>query len=276
MSNVLKSMSYITTNTDKRLIDYNELISNKLEIIRKSLESGSEDGFTPGLNAESVEVLLGEEEIAASAEEQANEILEMAKLQANKIVSMAQGDADLVLRRAADERMQIIQSAQKEGFDKGYQDGVQQCQIEYEAKLANLDKRKAELEAEMQQKKEELEPLLVDTILDIFQNITHLLMEDKRDLILEVVNSTFEDIDVSKNYLIRACHEDAVFLKENKDKIVCLSSESSVEIVEDPTMKKGQCLIDADFGIVDCSLDMQMEELIRDIKIISCMGRSTN
>lgn len=276
MSNVLKSMSYISTNTDKRLIDYNELISNKLETIRKSLENSSEDGFTPGLNAENVEVLLAEEEAAASAEGQATEILEMAKLQADKIVSMAQGDADLVLRRAADERMQIIQSAQKEGFDKGYQEAVQQCQIEYKAKQAELDKRKAELEEEMRQKKEELEPLLVDTILDIFQNITHLLMEDKRDLILEIVNSTFEDIDVSRNYLIRACHEDAVFLKENKDKIVCLSSESNVEIVEDPTMKKGQCLIDADFGIIDCGLDMQMEELIKDIKIISCMGRSTN
>ena len=67
MSNVFKSMSYVTDNTDKRVIDYNELISHKLEIIRQGLSSVSEDGFTPGLNAENVEVLLGEEEIAASA-----------------------------------------------------------------------------------------------------------------------------------------------------------------------------------------------------------------
>lgn len=273
MSNVLKSMSYVTTSTDKRVIDYNELISQKLEIIRQGLSVVSEDGFTPGLNAENVEVLLGEEEMAASVEEQANEMLEMAKLQADKILSMAKGDADHVLRKAADERMEMIKSAHQEGFDKGYQDALQQCQMEYEAKEAELEKRRAELEEDFCRQKDELEPRLVDTILDVFQNITHLLLEDKRDLILEVVNSTFEDIDVSRNYLVRVCHEDAVFLKENKDKIVCLSSDSNVEIVEDPTMKKGQCLIDADFGIVDCSLDMQMEELVKDIKIISCMGR---
>ena len=105
MSNVFKSMSYVTDNTDKRVIDYNELISHKLEIIRQGLSSVSEDGFTPGLNAENVEVLLGEEEIAASAEEQANEMIEMAKLQADKILSMAKGDADHILRKAADERI---------------------------------------------------------------------------------------------------------------------------------------------------------------------------
>lgn len=275
MSNVLKSMSYVTTSTDKRVIDYNELISHKLDVIRQGLEAAaSGDGFTLGLNAENVEVLLEEE--TASAEEQANEILEMARLQADKILSMAKGDADHVLRKAADERMEMIKSAHQEGFDKGYQDALMQCQAEYRVKEEELEKRKAALEAEYCREKEELEPQLVDTILDVFQNITHLLLEDKRDLILEVVNSTFEDIDVSRNYLIRACHEDAVFLKENKNRIVCLSSESSVEIVEDPTMKKGQCLIDTDFGIIDCSLDMQMEELIKDIKIISCMGRNAD
>ena len=118
MSNVFKSMSYVADNTDKRVIDYNELISHKLEIIRQGLSSVSEDGFTPGLNAENVEVLLGEEEIAASAEEQANEMIEMAKFQADKILSMAKGDADHILRKAADERMEIIKTAHQEGFNK--------------------------------------------------------------------------------------------------------------------------------------------------------------
>ncbi len=128
MSNVLKSINYVTTSTDKRVIDYNELISHKLEMIRQGLSS--EDGFTPGLNAENVEVLLGEEEMAASAEEQANEMLEMARLQADKILSMAKGDADHVLRKAADERMEIIKTAHQEGFDKGYQDALQHGQME--------------------------------------------------------------------------------------------------------------------------------------------------
>lgn len=276
-------MNYVSIDMDKRIIDCNELISRKLEKIRDELERKaqdfSEDGFTLGLNAENVEELLSEEketrESTAAAEEMAREIIENAKSEAERIVGMAENDADSILRKASEKRMGIIQSASREGFEKGYQEAEEQCRKEYEAKQAELESRKAELEEELKQQKEELEPVLVDTILDVFQNITHLLLEDKKDLILEVVNSALEDIDVSKTYLIKACHEDAVFLKENKDRILSASGDADIEIVEDQTMKKGQCMIDTDFGIVDCSLDVQMEELIKDIKIISCMGKST-
>ena len=118
-----------------------------------------------------------------------------------------------------------------------------------------------------------MEPVLVETILDVFSHMTHLLMEDKKDLILAVVNSAFEDIDISKNYLIRVCHDDAVFLKENKDKIVTAVSDVNIEIVEDSLMTKGQCMIDTDMGVFDCSLDGQIDKLMEDIKILSCSGK---
>lgn len=278
MSNVLKSMNYVSTNTDKRVIDYNELISRKLQKIQEELKDKShnlqEEAFTPGLSAERAEELLGEEkESAAAAEELANDLIANAKSEAERIVSIAESDAESILKKAAEEKMQIMQSAYKDGFEKGHREAADQCRREYEEKQAELDKRRTELEEEVRQQKQEMEPVLVDTILEVFENVTHLLLEDKKDLILEVVNSAFEDIDVSRNYLIKACHEDAVFLKENKDKIIAASGDSSIEIVEDQTMKKGQCIIDTDFGIVDCSLDMQIQELVKDIKILSCMGR---
>ena len=37
-------------------------------------------------------------------------------------------------------------------------------------------------------------------------------------------------------------------------------------------MKRSQCLIDTDMGIFDCSLDIQLENLIDDIKILACQG----
>ena len=115
----------------------------------------------------------------------------------------------------------------------------------------------------------------LNDILDVFSDMTHLLALDKKDLILTIVNSVFEGIDVSKNYIIRACHEEAAFLKENRKKIVSGVSDVSIEIVEDLSMKRGQCIIDTDVGVFDCSLDIQMEELMADIKMISCAGKRT-
>ena len=45
----------------------------------------------------------------------------------------------------------------------------------------------------------------------------------------------------------------------------------SLEIVKDATLERNQCLIETDGGIFDCSLDVQLENLIMDVKALSCM-----
>ena len=283
MSNVYKSINHGKINEDDvRVIDYNDLISQKIEKIKKELEKNSEqyteDGFTLGLNPENVEELLNEqEEIAASADSQAaaEEIIRNAKEEAEKILRIAESDAASIVKHAEEQKNEIISQASREGFEQGYQEGKAKAQGELEIKEKELKQRRTEMERELQRQKEELEPVLVDTILDVFSDMTHLLALDKKDLILTIVNSVFEGIDVSKNYIIRACHEEAAFLKENRKKIVSGVSDVSIEIVEDLSMKRGQCIIDTDVGVFDCSLDIQMEELMADIKMISCAGKRT-
>ncbi len=48
--------------------------------------------------------------------------------------------------------------------------------------------------------------------------------------------------------------------------------EGSIEIVEDVTMKKNQCIIETGSGMYDCSLDVQLENLIEEIKMLSCIN----
>ena len=43
-----------------------------------------------------------------------------------------------------------------------------------------------------------------------------------------------------------------------------------MDIVEDAAMKKNQCIIESDTGVYDCSLDIELNNLIRDIKLLSC------
>lgn len=280
MSNVYRFVNFNDSGEEKRIIDNNDIIFQKIEKIKEELENhgrgSDEDGFTLGLNAENVENLLADEqrEESAAAEETASEIIESARQEAERIISVAEDNAKALKANADKERMWIIQSSSREGFDKGYEEGRQQCQREYEEKEEQLRIRQAQMEQELQTQKEAMEPVLVDTILNVFSHMTHLLAEDKRDLILAIVNSAFEEIDVSKNYLIKVCHEDAVFLKENRHRIISAVSDAEVEIVEDPLMKKGQCVIDTDIGVFDCSLDLQMEKLMEDIKMLSCAGKN--
>jgi flagellar assembly protein FliH len=274
---------YPANGEEVRVIDYNELISEKLEKIRIELEKNSEefneDGFTVGLSAVNVSELLKEHPEEAVTEENVEEkktnILQDAHEEAEKLVQKAENDAAAILNKAEQERLEILQSSSKEGFDKGYQEGLEKCQSEFEEKKAAFEVEMQQQKQELKKQKEEMEPQLVDTILDVFSNMTHLLAKDKRDLILTIVNSALEDMDVGKNYIIHACHEDAVFLKENREKIAGEATDADIDIIEDVSMKRGQCIIDTDVGVIDCSLDIQLEELMEDIRLLSCVGRSS-
>lgn len=275
MSSIFKQFIYQTEPGEKvKVIDSNAAIAKKIEEIRKNRKK---DEFVPGLHAEALEEIQGEEneETATSMEElseKKEQILEEARSEAENILNKAENDAVAIAREAEDERIRVMREASEEGYKSGYEEGVRKSQEELETQMKNLQKEKEELEKEMEEKRKNMEPQLVDTILEVFSHVTHVLTEDKKDLILAVVNSALEEIEINKNFIIRVCPEDAVFLRENREKIAVSSEEIEVEITEDATMKKGQCMIDTELGVFDCSLDIQLSELIKDIKILACAG----
>ena len=128
------------------------------------------------------------------------------------------------------------------------------------------------MEIEYNQRLNEMEPMLVETILTVFEKVTHVLAEDKKDLVLQLVNDVLSKTEISKEFLIRVSSSDYKFMLDNRERINgVVSKQVQIEIVEDPTFKKGQCMIESDSGIYDCSLDIQLENLISAIKTMACL-----
>ena len=50
-----------------------------------------------------------------------------------------------------------------------------------------------------------------------------------------------------------------------------VGEDVQIEIVMDPTLTESQCIIDADSGVYDCSLDVELDNLTRDLRSI-CAG----
>ena len=128
------------------------------------------------------------------------------------------------------------------------------------------------MEIEYNQRMDEMEPVLVETILQVFEKVTHVLSVDKKDLVLQLVNDVLSKTEISKEFLIRVASVDYKFMLDNRERINgVVSKKVQIEIVEDPTFKRGQCMIESDSGIYDCSLDIQLENLIETIKLMSSM-----
>ena len=288
LSNLLKGFYVAVNNSDARVIDSNELISEKLVHIRNTVnvEGFSGDGFSAGLNPLNVSQVLDDsskilgdepepidEQAILEAESKREDILNEAKMEADAIVGRANEDALSIIENAKMEAEQILLAAR----ENGYADGMQKANIEADALkqqvVSEYEEEKKRLVAEYRRKTEQIEPELVDVILKIFADITKTVSSDKKDMILTLVNNVMSGGEPSRSFIIRAAVEDAIFLRENKDKIIgATRNDIQIEIVSDPSMKRNECLIDTDTGVYDCSLDIQLENLINDIRILSATG----
>lgn len=276
MSNLLKRGT--TTISEERIIDYNELIKLKLKNIANDRENHGNvdaDGFVNGLKADVVEQLLtgsDEDGEAAQSQEDVNNQIAAALEEANEQAQTIRDEANEVLAQAHMEARKIIEDAKR----IGYEQGAQNAREEYNAKADELardyEAKKAQLEKEYNDMKASMEPELVETITEVFKKITYTVAEDNKDIIIGLINGVMKNTDISNEFIIKVSPEDYKFLVNNQGKIYCsVSKEVTMDIVEDATMKKNQCIIESDTGVYDCSLDIELNNLIEDIKLLSCL-----
>lgn len=273
MSNLLKYNHVVVKNEDKHVIDSNELLKNILSA-KKNTTSGNTfaeksipdpDGFVCGIDAARVEKLISDEE--EQQDDNNAGILEDARKQAEDILEDAKKQAEDILKDARE-------NGYKEGYEKGSIESKQKSD-DLQAKLeADYKSMSEKLQNEYDEKYQVMESELVDTLMEVFSKVTLTIAEDKKDLVLLLIQRTLKDADANKDFLIRVSDVDYGFVMNSIDKLYdCVSLDSKIEVVRDNTLKKNQCIIETDAGAFDCSLDIQLEGLISEIKLLSCLNK---
>ena len=279
MSNLLKR-GYISCNEEeKRIIDSNELVAERIEQLSEELRSEDSrntfapDGFAEGLDAEQVNALLGgdgegddgkviksvDRISADEANEKADEIINEANEQASEIIQNARNQAEA-------EKAAIYDEARKAGHDDGYRDGM----AEVNSMKEELDRKSDAVDAEYYKKCDELEPMFIDTLTDIYEHIFHVRLSDNKEIIFYLIQDAVRKVDNNTNFIIHVSKEDYGFVSMQKKELLAgLSNADSEDIVEDMTLGANECFIETGSGIFDCSLETQLEGLKRELKLLS-------
>lgn len=270
LSNLLKVGT--TISKSERIINYNDVIRDRVEAMRHAaLHKMDSDGFISGLAADVVEELenTGGEESAASAEAELNS--EHIEEQAQMILAQANEEAEAVISQAEAQAGQIREKAKEDGYNTG--------RIEMEKELTERKQQLEQQYAQMQQQLEDeyremrnrMEPELVETLLEVFAKVTHTISEDNKDIVLHLINGVMKNAENCHEYIIKVSPEDYNFVLNNQGKIYCaMSSEVQIDIVRDSTLKHNECVIETDTGVFNCSLDVELNNLIKDIRLLSC------
>lgn len=268
MSNLYKQRFVVADSEHTRIINSNALVEQKLEQLTKQQNAKKqemdEDGFVSGLNIEAVEVVPKEESISIE------EILEQKKTEAEEILNQAKAEAEALIEKAKSQADSVRKQAQDEGYDKGLQEGKEQAQQELNQLRKQLEEEQKQLQEAYQKQLQELEPRLVDVIADVFEKVFHVQFDDKKEILLYLIQNTILDVEGAKEFLVKVSTEDFAFLESHLDEIAQRAGKSvTVEIAADTAMQKGQCVIETDSGVFDCGIDIQLENLIKALRSLS-------
>ena len=127
------------------------------------------------------------------------------------------------------------------------------------------------MEQEYQKKMQELEPAFVEKLTDIYEHIFNVDLRKYENLVYNLLMDAMQKIDGAKNIMVHVSKEDYAYVQEHKEILLEETGMmgNSVEVVSDATMTKAQCMVETENGIYDCSLDTELEELKRRLRLLS-------
>lgn len=207
------------------------------------------------------------------AQQMIDEMLRSAREEAEEIVEQAHNEAEQLRATAFDEGEIIKTRAREEGYQIGYNTAMESVTQEYAKKQAELEQKLFECDEQLRDKEvqlvEEIEHRMVDLLCQLIPSITGVVIEGQRDVLLYMINTAMHDLDNSKHFVIKVSGGDYEELVERKDEIYgALNLAIEMEIFEDAKLTSMQCVIETDNGLVDISLDVQLDNLIKALKLM--------
>lgn len=263
-SNLYKHRNIVSNADNKRVINSNSMVAERLERLAQSVNKPPKEeaeGFQEGLSLYAQE-LSNPEELKLK--------IEKINIEAEQILLEARQQAEQIQKEALQQAEYQKQQAKEAGYEDGFRQGSERAAGELLQQEELLKERGQKQKEEYQRQLEELEPKLLEVILKVFEKVFHVQFDDKRDILLYLIQNAILNIEGSKEFQIRVCEENYLFLDSHKQEILERVGQSiTIDVISDSLMKENQCTIETDSGVFECGLGVQLENLIKALRSLS-------
>lgn len=197
--------------------------------------------------------------IKTDAENEAASIIQKAKDEAAQIIADARGEQD-----------KLKNDAQKEGFDKGHEEGYQNGVDEVNRLIERMHKI---LESVMQRRDEilqETESQIVELVILMARKVIKILSENQKNVIMANTLAALKKVRTRGAVTLRVNLEDVKLSTAHvKEFIQHVENVQGITVLEDSLVEKGGCIVETDFGSIDARISSQLTELENKILEIS-------
>ena len=215
-----------------------------------------------------VDTIAQKEEPDMSA--QTEEILEQARMEAEQIITDANSQAQEILSAAQLNADAMKNLARQDGEKEGYNEGTQRAAVELQNSQAQMQAEIDRIQNEFMERQLQMEREIVEMCLPVFEHVFSAELSGRKEVIYHLLDHCIMKIERTGQMQIKVSDSNAEFIKSKKDEIQGkVGAEVGLDIIADPLLNDSQCIIETDGGIFDCSIDTELDNLIREIKALS-------
>lgn len=272
---------------DQLVIDSNELakqliLKQEREYKAKLLEEERErrlaamreagEEIPDGMDADEflglADTIMQKEEPDVSA--QVEELLEDARNQAQAIIDDANAQAQEILNAAQLNADAMKNLARQDGEKEGYNEGTQRAALELQDAQQQMRAEVDRVQNEYMERQLHMEREIVEMCLPVFEHVFAAELSGRKDVIYHLLDHCIMKIERTGQMQIKVSDANAEYIKSKKEEIQGkVGAEVGLDIIADPLLNDDQCIIETDGGIFDCSIDTELDNLIREIRALN-------
>ena len=194
--------------------------------------------------------------------EQAKEELKQLEEQKATMLSNVQEEIDRARENWEIEKAALMETAQKAGYEAGFQTGKEASMKEYEAEIAEANHIVDLVKVDYQKTLEQTEDVIIDIAIHTAEKILGEKLNEAPERFLELVRLALKEINdqsVVSIYLHPANYETVLVQKAELKRM--LEKDTKLSLYMNDELQEGSCLIEHPFGQIDASIDTQLEAI---------------
>ena len=272
LSNLIKSVYFQMDQDDTRVINSDDHVVQFAPELLQQVEASSVNDpeetepvgeFQRGMN------VLNMEDVR---EEERARVQEETSLEMESMLADARAQAEEILQTAREQAEEIRQQAQEEGRNAGFEQGQAEALKHLQEESLRQQEQFEQQQQKLKEQEEALEPKYAELMGALIEKITGVLCEDKKDVIVYLIHQALNQLEKTKSVTLRVSKPDMLTVSAQKEQLrSCVSGEVDFDITEDDSLQENQCIIETDQRIIDCSLDVQLQNLKDQIRMLTIM-----
>ncbi len=202
--------------------------------------------------------------------ERARQIVDAARAEAEAIIENARQSAEEIIENATTDAKKNAERIKEQSRQEGLEAGIAEAQAEADRIKAEAQDLYTQAESDREETLKKLEPEIVRLIVDITEKLLMRTVIINPGVVINLLKDCLSNTTTVGDIVIHVSEDDYDLVSQNKNDILSVvDTSTNVSIIKDSTLNISDCIIETQFGNIDCSLDQQFQALKSDLFYLS-------